>query len=166
MVELLTIVLSTAGAMLLHELGHLVAASLCRVTASEVALGLGPRVAGFRLGTVCFNLRLLPLGSFVRLNSHELHARPLPQQLCIHMAGICLNLMIVPLAYGTLFGWLNLLLAAGNLLPIYQHDGWKCGLVLVRAILGKKSRPVEWTYTFSGGFVSLLLVWIILRAVC
>ena len=158
------LVFSMAGAMLLHELGHLAAARLCRVTASEVALGLGPRLVGIRLGTVSINLRAFPLGSFVRLNGRELHARPITQQLLIHLAGVCVNLIVGLQVYGTLFGWVNLLLAAGNLLPLYQHDGWKCGLVLMRALLGRPSRPVEWTFTFSGCFISLIIINIIVRA--
>jgi Zn-dependent protease len=60
--------------------------------------------------------------------------------------------------YGTIFGWINLLLAAGNLLPLYKHDGWKCGVVVMRALLRKRSQPVEWAFTFSGGFASLVII--------
>jgi hypothetical protein len=28
----------------------------------------------------------------------------------------------------------------------------------VRALLQKKSQPVEWVFTFSGGFVSLIII--------
>jgi hypothetical protein len=31
-------------------------------------------------------------------------------------------------------------------------------VAIMRAVLRKHSRPVEWTFTFSGGFASLLLV--------
>jgi membrane-associated protease RseP (regulator of RpoE activity) len=61
------------------------------------------------------------------------------------------------------FGWLNLLLAAGNMLPLYQHDGWKCGVVIMRALLRRKSEPAERVFTFSGGFVSLLIAWAVAR---
>lgn len=148
----------TAAALLIHELGHLAAARVCRVTATEVCLGLGRRLFGFRVGSLHFNLRALPLGSFVRLDARELRSRPARQQLLVHASGVGVNLIAATLADGTLFGWINLLLAAGNLLPLYQHDGWKCGLVLMRAILGRPSRPVEWTYTFSGCFISLVII--------
>ena len=157
------IAICTFVAMLLHELGHLKAAKLCQVPASELSIGLGPKVCGFRMGSVMYSLRLFPLGSFVRLNSAALHKRPVKQQLFIHLAGIIVNLIVSIAAYGTLLGQINLLLAIANLLPIYQHDGWKCGVVLARAFLQRQSRPVEWTFTFSGGVVSLLLINTVLR---
>jgi hypothetical protein len=36
-----------AVAMVVHELGHLVAAHSCKVTATELGLGFGPRILGF-----------------------------------------------------------------------------------------------------------------------
>jgi len=152
------IVLSTVLAMLIHELGHLAAAKACGVPASELALGLGPVVGGFRVGGVRFNLRLLPLGSFVRLHTKELHHKPISQQLIVHLAGVFVNLVASSVAFGTIFGWINLLLAITNLLPLYQHDGWKCGVALMRNLLGRRSSPVEWTFTFSGAVVSLVLL--------
>lgn len=149
--------------MVLHELGHLAAARACRVQASELGLGLGPRILGFRAGPILFSLRALPLGSFVRLNAQELRGKSIRQQLLVHLAGVLVNTALGIAAYGTLFGWVNLLLAAGNLLPLYQHDGWKCGVVLMRALVGRKSRPVEWTFTFSGCFISLVLINSIVR---
>ncbi|MCA1594173.1 MAG: hypothetical protein LC754_16415 [Acidobacteria bacterium] len=62
------------------------------------------------------------------------------------------------LAAGTWFGTMNLLLAATNLLPLYQQDGWKCGMVMLRALLQRKSALVEWTFTIAGGCVSLMLL--------
>ena len=40
-----------ALALIVHELGHLLAARSCNVPASELVLGMGPRLTGFRLGT-------------------------------------------------------------------------------------------------------------------
>ncbi len=149
--------------MLIHELGHLVAARSCKVASSELGLGFGPKLLGFSLGTVRFSLRALPLGSFVRLDGTALKERPIQQQLFVHLGGILFNLIAGFVTYGTVFGWTNLLIAAGNLLPLYQHDGWKCGLVMVRALLQRKSQPVERAFTFSGGFVSLAIAWAVIR---
>ena len=73
---ILTLVIYLALALIVHELGHLVAARRCNVRASELSLGLGPRLLGFRLGGVRFSLRVLPLGSFVRLDGTALRDRP------------------------------------------------------------------------------------------
>ena len=155
---IVSLLILTALALIVHELGHLAAARSCNVPASELGLGMGPRLCGFRLGSIAFNLRILPLGSFVRLDGTALAERSVPEQLLVHLGGIIFNLIVALAAHGTIFGWINLLVALGNLLPLYKHDGWKCGLVMVRALLQKKSQPVEWVFTFSGGFVSLIIV--------
>jgi membrane-associated protease RseP (regulator of RpoE activity) len=160
----LTIFVCTALALLIHESGHAAAARVCGMTVKELALGLGPRLCRVRAGGVEFSLRALPLGSFVRLDGAELRSLTLPRQFLVHLGGVLGNALAGALFYDHLFGWVNLLIAAGNLLPLYQHDGWKCGLALVRSLAGRQNRPVEWTFTFSGGFVSLLFVWLILRA--
>jgi membrane-associated protease RseP (regulator of RpoE activity) len=149
--------------MLIHELGHLAAARKCNVPASELGLGLGPRLFGFRLGSIRYSLRAIPIGSFVLLDGTRLHARSLPQQLFVHLGGIFFNVIAGLITYGTIFSWLNLLLAAGNLLPLYQHDGWKCCVVLIRALLHRKSESAERVFTFSGGLVSIVIVYAALQ---
>ena len=153
----------TALAMIIHELGHLLAARSCNVPASELGLGMGPRLGGFRLGGIRFNLRAIPIGSFVMLDGTALKERSVRAQLLVHLGGVIFNLVAGILTYGTMFGWLNLLLAAGNILPLYQHDGWKCGVAIMRALLRRKSQPAERVFTFSGGFVSLLIAWAVAR---
>jgi len=155
---ILSIMVCAALAMIVHELGHLVAARTCKVSASEIGLGLGPRLFGFRLGGSGFILRAIPIASFLRMDGTALEARTVPQQLFVHLGGVTFNLIAAFFTYGTVFGWMNLLLAAGNLLPLYKHDGWKCGVVVMRALLRKQSQPVEWALTFSGGFASLVII--------
>lgn len=163
MTLLLTVTIATVLAMVIHELGHLTAARCCRVRASEFGFGVGRRLFKLPLGGIAFSWRLFPLGSFVMLDGTELRERSVPAQLFVHLGGVLFNLIAGVLAYGTVPGWINLLLAAGNLLPLYQHDGWKCGVVIMRALLRRKSQPAEWVFTFSGGFVSLLIAWLVIR---
>lgn len=153
----------TALAMMVHELGHLLAARSCNVPASELGLGMGPRLLGFRLGSIRFNLRAIPFGSFVMLDGTALKEKSVRAQLLVHLGGVVFNVIAGFLTYGTTFGWLNFLLAAGNILPLYQHDGWKCGVTIMRALLRRKSQPAERVFTFSGGFVSLLIAWAVVR---
>jgi membrane-associated protease RseP (regulator of RpoE activity) len=161
------LVLSLIGfaalAMMVHELGHLLAARSCGVPASELGLGMGPRITGFRLGSIRFNLRAIPVGSFVMLDGTALKERSVRAQLFVHLGGIIFNVVAGVFTYGTTFGWVNLLLAAGNILPFYHHDGWKCGVVIMRALMRRKSEPAERVFTFSGGFVSLLIAWAVVR---
>lgn len=165
MILIFSVIAGTALALIIHELGHLVAARSCKVSASELGLGLGPRLVGFRLCGIRLSLRAIPLGSFVMLDGSALKQRSVRQQLFVHLGGISFNLIAGFATYGTVFCWINLLIAAGNLLPLYQHDGWKCGVVLLRALLRRSSRPVEQAFTFSGGFVSVVLVYAIIKTV-
>ena len=160
---IITLIALTALALIVHELGHLVAARFCKVPASELGLGLGPRLTGFRLGGISFNLRAIPVGSFVRLDGTRLKQKSVRAQLLVHLSGIVFNVVAGFITYGTMFGWLNFLVAAGNILPLYQHDGWKCGVVIMRAWLRRQSEPAERVFTYSGGFVSLLVVWLVMR---
>ncbi|HYO63634.1 MAG TPA: site-2 protease family protein [Pyrinomonadaceae bacterium] len=154
---LITYLVCLAAAMLIHEFGHLLAARACKVPATELGLGWGRKLWGARWGSVEYKLHALPVGAYVRLDMRELQRRPLVQQVVVLLAGVAVNLAAAALAPGTKFGTVNLLLAATNLLPLYQQDGWKCGMVLLRALLERRSALVEWTFTIAGGVVSLAL---------
>ena len=160
---ILSLVIFAGLAMIIHELGHLLAARSCRVSASELGLGMGPRLFGFRLGTIGLTFRAFPVGSFVMLDGAALKERSVRAQLLVHLGGVIFNVVAGLVTYGTMFGWFNLLLAAGNILPLYQHDGWKCGVVIMRALLQRKSEPAERAFTYSGGFISLVIAWAVVR---
>ena len=163
MLQIISVICFTVLATLVHEFGHLVAARLCKVPASELGLGMGRKLAIVRLGGLKVSFGLVPAGSFVALDGTVLKQRSIPAQLFVHLGGIIFNLVAGLLTYGTMFSWLNFLLAAGNVLPLYQHDGWKCGVVILRSLLQRTSQPLERAFTFSGGFVSLLLACYVAR---
>ncbi len=160
---LISVIGFAAVAMLIHELGHLLAARICNVPASELGLGMGRKLATFRIGSIKLSFGVLPTGSFVMLDGTVLKQRSVSAQLFVHLGGIILNLIAGLLAYGTTFGWINLLLAGGNILPLYQHDGWKCGVVILRVLMQRTSPQVERAFTFSGGFVSVAIAWLVAR---
>ena len=154
---ILSYAIAFAVAMFIHELGHLFAAWSSRVPVSELGLGWGRKLFGYKFGKVEYKLPALPAGAYVRLDMRELQAKPLSLQVFVLMAGIIVNLLAAFAAQGTIFGLMNLLLAVTNLLPVYQQDGWKCGMVMMRAMMNRKSALAEWTFTIAGGALSLLL---------
>jgi Zn-dependent protease len=87
-----------------------------------------------------------------------LQRRPLLQQLFVLGAGIGVNLVLCVIAWGSLFGAFNLALAIGNLIPVYQLDGWKGGMVICRKIFGRPSPLVEWILTLGGGAIGLAVL--------
>ena len=151
----ITYVLLFAATMFIHELGHLAAARLCGVRAPELGLGWGPKLFEVGVGGVRFKLHLLPVGAYVRLDMKELQTRPLVQQVFVLLAGVLVNIAAALATQGSWFSLMNYLLAATNLLPFYQQDGWKCGMVMIRALLARRSPLVEWTFTVAGAVISL-----------
>ncbi|MGI8837457.1 MAG: site-2 protease family protein [Pyrinomonadaceae bacterium] len=145
-------------ALLLHEAGHCVAAYACGVTISEIGLGWGRRLFSFRIRKIDYVIRLLPFGAYVRFDLAQLQRRRLSQQVLVFLAGIIANLVAAILTPGTTFSLMNFFLAATNILPLYQQDGWKCGMVMLRGTLRRKSAPVEWTFTIAGSVLSLAVI--------
>ena len=154
----INITLSFAAALALHEMGHFVAARACRIQITQAGLGWGPRLFGFQVKGVDYQLRLLPLGAYIRMDMAGLQKRPLFQQLFVLLAGIAVNFVLAAVTWGTFFGTFNLVLAVGNLFPFYQQDGWKSGMVIFRRIFKRTSPLVEWSFTLSPGIAGLLLM--------
>ena len=151
------LICSVAAALIAHELGHFVAARLCNVPITEAGLGWGRALLGFRVRGLELKLRILPVGAYVKLDMATLQTRVLPQQLLVLLAGIAVNLVLGFLGFGTFFGTFNLALAFANLLPIYQQDGWKAGMVISRRIFNRPVPIVEWTFTIAAGLIALAL---------
>lgn len=51
----------------IHEAGHMVVAKKCKVLVTEFAVGMGPKIWGFKKGDTEYNIRILPLGGFCRM---------------------------------------------------------------------------------------------------
>ena len=155
---MINISLSFVFALVLHELGHFLAARACRIQVTQAGLGWGPQLYRIHVRGVDYQLRLLPLGAYIRLDIAELQRRALAQQLFVLFGGIAVNLLLAGLAWGTFFGSFNLALAIVNLLPFYQQDGWKGGILICRRLFGRTSQLIEWCFTISGGLMSLALI--------
>jgi len=151
-------VVAFVAALVLHELGHYFAARICSVRIKQAGFGWGPKLFGIRVNGVDYQLRLMPIGAYIQMDMIALQARPLMQQLFVLGAGIGMNLVLAVIAWGSLFGSLNLALAIGNLVPFYQLDGWKGGMVICRRIFGRPSPLVEWVMTLGGGAIALAVL--------
>jgi regulator of sigma E protease len=78
----------------IHELGHFLAARLCKVKVKEFAVGMGPRLASFTRRGTRFMIGALPLGGYVLMANHdddcEAEGKPLDQAPLLHRAWIAL----------------------------------------------------------------------------
>ncbi len=52
---------------IIHEWGHMRAAKACGVFVEEFAVGMGPKLCGFKKGDTLYTIRALPLGGFCRM---------------------------------------------------------------------------------------------------
>jgi len=157
-VVIINALVSFFAALVLHELGHYFAARMCAVPIKQAGLGWGPKLYGARVSEVDCTVRLLPVGAYVQMDMLVLQRRPLMQQLFVLGAGVGVNLVLAVLTWGTLFGALNLALAIGNMIPFYQLDGWKSGMVICRRMFGRPSPLVEWMLTLGGGAIALAVL--------
>lgn len=90
------IILGLAGlsiVIVVHELGHLIAAKLCGVAAPLFSIGFGPKLFAFKIGTTVYQLALLPLGGYVAIPSSTLDTQPYLIKLFILLAGIASNFL-------------------------------------------------------------------------
>lgn len=86
-----------------HELGHFIAARRAGVAVEEFGIGFPPRLASFKRGGTLFSLNLIPLGGFVRLKGESdsdkrpasFGAASLWQKTKILVAGVGMNIVAV-----------------------------------------------------------------------
>lgn len=154
-VSVINIFSSLAISLMLHEVGHVLAARMCRVSVNQIGFGSGPKLINVHRSGVDYQLRLLPIGAYIRMDMARLQTLPLAQQLVVLLAGIAVNLILGVLTWGTFFGTPNVALALTNLLPIYQQDGWKTGIIICRHVLGRASDVVEWSFTILAALIGL-----------
>ena len=155
---LVNAVVSFLAAMVLHELGHYFAARICGVPVKQAGFGWGPRLFGVKVSDVDCQVRMLPVGAYIQMDMVALQTKPLVQQLFVLGAGVGMNLVLCALTWGSVFSALNLALAIGNIVPFYQLDGWKSGIVISRRIFGRPNPLVEWGLTLLGGAIVLAIL--------
>lgn len=142
----------------IHELGHFLAAKRSGVLVHEFALGFGPRLASWRRGETEYSLRLLPLGGFVRMAG--MHAeeegleaippqrrflgRPLGHRVGIIAAGPVMNVLLAIALFAVVFAGIGLpapLPVVGDVEPGYPADD--AGLRPGDRFVAIDGRPVQ-----------------------
>ena len=101
MVYILFAILLFGILVILHELGHFLAAKAFGVRVNEFSVGMGPRLCGFTRGETEYSLRLVPLGGYCALEGEEeetddprsLRRQKAWKQFIIFVAGAAMNLL-------------------------------------------------------------------------
>jgi len=114
-VRVLQVVLGIGLVIFVHELGHYLAARLCKVRVETFSLGFGPRLFGWRVGPTYYQVALVPLGGFCRMAGEERRFEGLPpepdelpakgvgQRFFIYSGGVLMNLLFGLVVFPILF---------------------------------------------------------------
>jgi len=123
LISIITVILVLSFLIIIHELGHYLAAKLVGVSVLEFSLGFPPKVLSKVIGKTEYMLSLIPIGGYVRLlgqniddeNSEEngnYAGKSIWQRLIILVAGPLMNLIVA-----FIFFWLVIFL--GQRVPAY-----------------------------------------------
>ncbi len=86
-----------ACAVLVHEMGHFIAARMVGVGVKELSVGFGPKLIGKQKGETMYSLRAVPLGGFCRLegeSSEEFKEYPIYKRAIVFMGGSVMNIIV------------------------------------------------------------------------
>jgi len=72
LINLLLFIVILGIIVFVHEFGHFIWAKITGVYVYEFAIGMGPRICGFKKGETEYNLRAIPIGGFCQLAGEDL----------------------------------------------------------------------------------------------
>lgn len=86
----------------IHELGHFIVAKACGVKVNEFALGMGPKLFGFKKGETTYALRVFPIGGFCAMEGEDADSsdarafgnKKVWQRILIVIAGAVMNIIL------------------------------------------------------------------------
>ena len=121
MITLLIFIFILSILILIHELGHFVAAKKSGILVEEFGLGIPPRIVGKKFGETLYSLNALPFGGFVKLfgedyeeGDPEITANPrsfISKSTLIRSiilsAGVIMNFVLAITLYYVLFSFTN-----------------------------------------------------------
>ncbi|MEI8001673.1 MAG: site-2 protease family protein [Actinomycetes bacterium] len=101
------IIVGLVAMVMLHELGHLVAARRTGMKATEYFLGFGPRLWSFRRGETEYGIKAIPAGGYVRIigmsnldevdpadDARTFRRSTTPRRLIVILAGVTVNALL------------------------------------------------------------------------
>jgi regulator of sigma E protease len=98
-----------------HELGHFAIAKLVGIKVHEFSLGFGPKIGGFLKGETRYNIRIFPLGGFVRMAGMDpeeedfeagergFNKKTVLQRISVILAGPLMNFVLAALILAIIF---------------------------------------------------------------
>ncbi len=105
---------------LVHELGHFLAAKLFKMRVERFSIGFPPRVIGFQKGDTDYCISATPLGGYVKISGMvdesmddgfaesepqpwEYRSKPVWQRIIVISAGVIFNMILAVVIYATMY---------------------------------------------------------------
>lgn len=105
---------------LIHELGHFLAAKLFKMRVERFSIGFPPRLFGFKKGDTDYCISATPLGGYVKISGMvdesmdsefannepepwEYRSKPVWQRVIVITAGVIFNMILAVLIYATMY---------------------------------------------------------------
>lgn len=144
---ILQVVFGLGLVVFVHELGHFIAARLCKVDVRVFSLGFGPPLISFVRGGTRYQIALVPIGGFVAMSGEhpgerkgpaqpgDVLAKSVGQRFFIYSAGVLMNLLFAVVLLPILF-WVGVPFTRpmfGE--PTPGGPAWKAGLVAGTTVL-------------------------------
>lgn len=100
---------------MIHELGHFMAAKLVGIQVNELSLGMGPLLFKHQGKETLYSIRLLPIGGFCSMegedeeseNSRAFNNQPALQRAFVVVAGATMNLLLAILILSCISGYVG-----------------------------------------------------------
>jgi len=110
---ILLVIISLSILILVHELGHFLAAKFFGVKVEEFGLGFPPRLFGKRVGETVYSVNLLPFGGFVKIfgedggekppTKESFASQPVWRRSIIILSGVIMNIFLGWLVFSMVF---------------------------------------------------------------
>ena len=123
MIAVIKIICLLGFLILIHELGHYTVAKMCKITVNEFSIGFGPKLISKEYKSTLYELRLIPLGGFVKLEGEEeqsekegsFNKASIPKRIVVLVAGAGVNIIFGIILYVLLITIRYAMVANGSL---------------------------------------------------
>ena len=152
MVQVLVFLAILSTVVLIHELGHLLAAKIFGVRVDEFGFGLPPRLFRlFRKGETEYTINALPIGGFVRLygengeveadipDERAFWSKKIWQRAVVLVAGVAMNFVLGVVLFGTVYSFLGIPTKIGGvkITEVRPDSPAQAAGVMVGDVIGK-----------------------------
>ena len=109
-------ILAIGVIIIVHELGHYIAAKAAGIRVEEFAVGMGPKILGIKHGETDYSLRAIPLGGYVRMagmdpeeksDGRGFNNKTVLQRMVVIFAGSFMNFLLAVVLFIMLFSFIG-----------------------------------------------------------